>query len=169
MIVSANTLEDTPEDEEVCIYTYFQVKEDGVSLFGFYSLEEKDLFLKLITVSGVGGKTAIQILSGAKPKEIIHAIVIGDLKVFKGIKGIGKKTAELICVSLREKIADTGYIDEPQQMSVKQKNQQIIDDTCETLIGLGLKKSYALDLIKSQYTGTEDLETLVTKCLRNMK
>lgn len=169
IVASTNTISDLQYDKEVCVYTYMQVKEDGITLFGFLSYEEKDLFLKLISVSGVGGKTAIQILSGARLSDIINGIMNGDLKMLKGIKGIGKKTAELICVTLREKIADMGYMpndDLPNEKAIT-VNQDIIDDTCEALMGLGLKRIDAMKLIKRQYTGTETLEELISKCLKN--
>lgn len=169
IVASTNTISDLQYDKEVCIYTYMQVKEDGITLFGFLSYEEKDLFLKLISVSGVGGKTAIQILSGARLSDIISGIMNGDLKMLKGIKGIGKKTAELICVSLREKIADMGYTSNNESLpnDVVSVNQDIVNDTCEALMGLGLKRIDAMKLIKKQYTGTETLEELISKCLKN--
>ena len=157
-------------DKETQIYTYLQVKEDGITLFGFSSLEEKDLYLKLISVSGVGGKTAIQILSGAQLEDIIRAIMMGDIRFLKGVKGIGKKTAELICVSLREKIADID-LGQNQNVTIAEviNNQGVVDEACEALVSLGIKQTEAMKLIKKQYTGTEDLETLVSKCLKNLK
>ena len=169
LICSSNTVSDIAENVPVCIYVFMQVKEDGVSLFGFESKDEKEMFLKLTSVSGVGGKTAIQILSGARLNDLIYAISNGDLKFLKNVKGIGKKTAELICVTLREKMDDISGIVIPGTTKAE-KNQDIIDETCEALMSLGLKRVDAMKLIKGQYTGTEkDAETLVSKCLRNMK
>ena len=170
IIASSNTISNLSYDKETQIYTYLQVKEDGITLFGFSSLEEKDLYLKLISVSGVGGKTAIQILSGAQLEDIIRAIMMGDIRFLKGVKGIGKKTAELICVSLREKIADID-LGQNQNVTIAEviNNQGVVDEACEALVSLGIKQTEAMKLIKKQYTGTEDLETLVSKCLKNLK
>ena len=88
----------------VKMHTFLSVKEDGISLFGFYSLEEKNLFLNLITVSGVGPKSALQILSGGQLSELNIAISTGDVGYLAKIKGIGKKTAERIVVELKDKV-----------------------------------------------------------------
>lgn len=169
LIVSTNTTSIMPYDNEVCLYTYLQVKEDGISLFGFNSYEEKDMFLKLISVSGVGGKTAIQILSGAKLEDLVMAIMNADLRMLKGVKGIGKKTAELICVTLREKMGSISISENEEASIVISSNEDIINEACEVLVNLGLKKVDALKLIKKQYTGLENVETLVEKSLKNMK
>ena len=83
-------------DEEVKIYTYMHVREDEMSLYGFVSPEEKKLFLQLITVSGIGSKTAIQILSAERMGVIVNSIINQDCSVIARCKGIGKKTAERI-------------------------------------------------------------------------
>ena len=91
-------------DNEVQIYTYLHVREDEMSLYGFVSPEEKRLFLQLITVSGVGSKTAIQILSAERMSAIINSIINEDSSVIASCKGIGKKVAEKIIVELKDKI-----------------------------------------------------------------
>ena len=85
-------------------YTDLQVREDGVSLFGFVSLEEKKMFLQLVTVSGVGPKMGIAILSGMSVQDIAVAIASSDVKLLSSVKGLGKKTAERIILELREKV-----------------------------------------------------------------
>ena len=172
MIVSTNTVSSLKDDEVVCIYTYLQVKEDGISLFGFNSPEEKEMFLRLISVSGVGGKTAIQILSGASLNDLVVSIMQGNSSVLKKVKGIGKKTAELICVSLKEKMEDMSFDGEEiviTEQPKTNKNQDIIDEACDALVGLGLKKQDALKIIKKQYTGLETVEELIEKSLKNMR
>ena len=91
-------------DEEVKIYTYLHVREDEMSLYGFESPEEKKLFLQLISVSGVGSKTAIGILSAERMSAIINSIINEDTSVIANCKGIGKKTAERIILELKDKI-----------------------------------------------------------------
>ena len=87
------------------VYTYLQVREDGVSLFGFVSPEEKNMFLKLISVSGVGPKMGITVLSSMNINDIAVAIANSDVKKLTAAKGLGKKTAERIILELREKVS----------------------------------------------------------------
>ena len=86
-------------------YTYLQVRDDGVSLFGFVSPEEKNMFLKLISVSGVGPKMGIAVLSSLSVGDLAVAIASSDLKLLSTVKGLGKKTAERIVLELREKVS----------------------------------------------------------------
>lgn len=87
------------------VYTYLQVSENGTALYGFSSPEEKNMFLKLITVSGVGPKMGIAVLSGMNVGELAAAIATSDVKRLSSIKGLGKKTAERIILELREKVS----------------------------------------------------------------
>ena len=91
-------------NEEVKVLTYMQVREDGISLFGFVSKEEKDMFLKLIEVSGIGPKMAIGILSGISLGDLSVAIFRQDVKMLCTIKGLGKKTAERLLVELKDRV-----------------------------------------------------------------
>ena len=84
------------------VYTYLAVREDALNLYGFISLEEKSMFLKLITVSGVGPKMGITILSQMDLKTLTVAIAKGDVKTLSSVKGLGKKTAERIILELKE-------------------------------------------------------------------
>ena len=88
------------------LFTYLSVKDDRMELFGFSSADERRLFLMLISVSGIGGRTAISILSGAKPGELKGAIASGDQRVISSIRGIGKKTAERLIVELKDKFTE---------------------------------------------------------------
>ena len=87
------------------LYTYLQVKEDGVTLFGFESVKEKELFLKLITVSGVGPKLGIAVLASLSADEFAQVIATADVKRLSAVKGLGKKTAEKIVLELHGKIS----------------------------------------------------------------
>lgn len=102
--VSATTLSHIKNGEKAKIYTYLSIKEDGVSLFGFYSKQEKDIFLHLIAVSGIGPKMAISILSGINVDEFIAVVASGDHMRLCSIKGVGKKTAERIVLELKDKL-----------------------------------------------------------------
>jgi Holliday junction DNA helicase RuvA len=92
-------------DGEIKIYTHLQLREDGLALYGFSTPEERQLFQLLLTVSGVGPKVAIGILSATTPRRLQEAILSGEIASFHGIKGIGKKTAERLILELKDKIA----------------------------------------------------------------
>ena len=104
--VSAETLKAVPRAHmEATLHAHLVAREDSLQLFGFASEEERDLFLHLISVGGVGPKVAIAILSGGSPRELLGAIAAGDAKRFQAVPGIGKRTAERVIVELREKVA----------------------------------------------------------------
>ena len=88
----------------VCLQCYMAVREDGISLYGFLTKEEKNMFLKLITISGVGPKAAIGILSGMEVYDLMRVIMASDIKALSKLKGVGKKTAERIVLELRGEI-----------------------------------------------------------------
>ena len=104
--VSAETLKAVPATgREAFLHAELIAREDSLSLYGFASEEERDLFRLLVTVSGVGPKVAIATLSGGSPRELMRAMAAGDAKRFQAVPGIGKRTAERIIVELREKVA----------------------------------------------------------------
>ena len=106
LAVSAETLKAVPATgREVFLHAELISREDSLSLYGFSSEEERDLFRLLISVSGVGPKVAIAALSGGSARELMRAIAAGDAKRFQAVPGIGKRTAERIIVELREKVA----------------------------------------------------------------
>lgn len=116
MFVSDFTLADCVLGEKRRLYTYLQVKEDGIALFGFSTKEEKSMFLLLTSVSGVGCKVAQAVLSGMDYKSLAAAIFGGDTKQLTKIKGLGKKTAERIVLELKEKVVpDEAYLGMGQQ------------------------------------------------------
>ena len=97
---------------EVTVETYLHVREDALQLYGFADAEERELFVHLLTVSGVGPKVALAVVSGSPPGELRKAIALGDHARFQAIPGIGKKTAERIVLELREKlgaVSDSGF------------------------------------------------------------
>jgi len=106
LAVSAETLKAVPaHGKEVALHAHLVMRDDSIHLYGFASEEERDLFLHLISVSGIGPKVAIAILSGGTPRELLNAIAAGDAKRFQAVPGIGKRTAERVIVELREKVA----------------------------------------------------------------
>jgi holliday junction DNA helicase RuvA len=106
LTVSAETLKGVPATgRDVFLQTELISREDSLTLYGFSSEEERDLFRLLVTVSGVGPKVAIATLSGGTARDLLRAIAAGDAKRFQAVPGIGKRTAERIIVELREKVA----------------------------------------------------------------
>ena len=156
-------------DEEVKIYTYLHVREDEMSLYGFDSPEEKKLFLQLITVSGVGSKTAIQILSAERMSAIINSIINEDTSVIANCKGIGKKTAERIIVELKDKIKPFDYIiPNDNLMTAVQENSKALEDALIVLTSLGLTKNDATKKAKEVMSKTDTAEDIVAKVLHDM-
>jgi Holliday junction DNA helicase RuvA len=111
LAVSAETLKSVPAaGKTVTLHSHLVVRDDALQLYGFASEDERDLFLSLTSVSGVGPKVAIAILSGGSVRELLRAIAGGDAKRFQAVPGIGKRTAERVIVELREKV--TGELEE---------------------------------------------------------
>jgi holliday junction DNA helicase RuvA len=106
LAVSAETLKAVPAvGNQTTLHSHLIARDDGLALYGFASEEERDLFLHLTSVSGVGPKMALAALSGGAVRELVRAIAAGDAKRFQAVPGIGKRTAERIIVELREKLA----------------------------------------------------------------
>jgi Holliday junction DNA helicase RuvA len=104
--VSAETLRAVPgAGKEIVLHTHLVMRDDAMNLYGFSSEEERELFLMLIGVQGVGPKVALAVLSGGKPRELLNAIAHGDSARFQAVPGIGKRTADRVIVELREKVA----------------------------------------------------------------
>jgi Holliday junction DNA helicase RuvA len=106
LTVSAETLKSVPASgKDAMLHAHLVARDDSMQLYGFASEEERDLFLHLTSVSGIGPKVAVAILSGGTPRELLRAIAAGDAKRFQAVPGIGKRTSERVIVELREKIA----------------------------------------------------------------
>src|SRR5580704_11545582 len=103
--ISLNTYTRIRHLEKGVLQTYFHVREDAQLLYGFFDLAEKEMFILLISVSGVGASTARMMLSSMKPDEIAAAILLGNARQLESIKGIGKKSAERIILELRDKVS----------------------------------------------------------------
>lgn len=164
---STATLSTLPLSGEECkIYTYLQVKEDGISLFGFTTVDERELFYKLISVSGVGPKMAITILSGMNISDLIVSILKEDTMALSRIKGLGKKTAERICLELKDKLTPVGGV--LIEDKILELDENVLDDACEVLISLGLSKNEALRLARQNANENSTAEEIIASVLRNM-
>jgi len=152
-------------DGEVKVYTYYQQRDDGVSLFGFYCKEEKNLFLKLLTVSGIGPKMAITILSNISVNDLCVVVGTQDVCALSKVKGIGKKTAERILIELKDKIQLVGQIGNFERVETSSE----IDEACDALTSLGLSRFEAERLTKNCFEKGDTVEMLVTKALSQMR
>ena len=167
MSISSNTFSALPMvGESVKVLTYMSVREDDISLYGFSSKEEKDLFIKLISVSGIGPKVAISILSGLTLNALSIAIANKDVKMLSKIKGLGAKTAERICVELKDKVSAFPLIDQTQSEDYDESAVQMATDT---LIALGISKSEAYMLARSNAGDNASAEEIIAKSLRGYR
>jgi len=152
IFVSSVTLDILPSlGSAVKIFTYMNVKEDGISLYGFFALEEQEIFYKLLTVSGVGPKGALGFLSKLSPQDIIMAIVSDDVKSLSQAPGVGKKTAQRVILELKDKFSAEDVLggsffengEETGQTGVS--NAKL--DTVDALTALGYSKSEAVKAV----------------------
>ena len=161
--------------ETVELYTYLQVKEDGVTLFAFESVKEKSLFLKLVSVSGVGPKMAISILTGLSDDQLVEAIATADVKRLSSVKGLGKKTAEKIILELHGKISAAEVMSagaDPITTAVNaQANTNALtpadEDALSALMGLGFTRAESTQAIKRAHeNGATTTEEIIRKALQ---
>lgn len=154
-------------DVALRIYTY--VREDALQLFGFKTLQERELFLKLITVSGIGPKVGISMLSGMNSDEIIAAIRTDNLARLTSIPGIGRKTAERLVIELRDKVASLTSISSASTSAsgggqAAASTNEIYDDAISALVNLGYQRNAAEKALKQAVQ--DGTEMSVQKLLR---
>jgi Holliday junction DNA helicase RuvA len=163
--ISLNTYAHIQNLDKGKLYTYLQIKEDGHTLYGFFDKEEKEIFIQLISVSGVGASTARMMLSHLKPAEVSKAIVQNNVKLLESVKGIGKKTAERLVLELRDKVTKA-VIDLTIPVTAGNRLQQ---DALNALVSLGISRPQAESAIqKINHTEPDinNLEELIKKALK---
>ena len=153
------------------LYTYLQVKEDGVSLFGFASPKEKELFLKVTSVSGVGPKLGISILTGMTADQVAVAIQTADVKGLSKVKGLGKKTAEKLVLELHGKISAAEVMnasgDDVKATTVAEKLSPADEDAVSALTGLGFSKTESVQAVKrAKEQGAVSVEDIIMRALQ---
>lgn len=142
LVVPLSTSQKLPQaGQKVKLLTHHVVREDAQLLFGFATEEERSLFRLLLTISGIGPKSAITVLSGLGIGELKRAIVNGSIPTLTSISGIGKKTAERIIIELREKVVVEGRDDEPSEHLSLEK--ELMQDSLRALVSLGYTKQNA--------------------------
>lgn len=168
ILATTRTTEDLSIGQNAKLFTYLQVREDGVSLFGFATLEEKTMFLNLISVSGVGPKVAQSILSGMDSNSLACAIYNGDTKLLTKIKGLGKKTAERLVLELREKVmVDASQIDTPIAKHLDSPLTKEMQNAIAVLCSLGKSQQDAEKLVDAaSKLGATTAEELINMAFR---
>jgi len=159
--------------ESVTCYVYHSVKEDGISLYGFNSREQKDMFLMLITVSGIGPKVGQSICCYLTPEQLTSAVISSDVATISSVKGLGKKTSERIILELRDKLksqakaagasvtAGSGIVFNKEQSGVS-------NDAIGALIMLGYKQQEAENAVSSCYEDGIGLQDLIKRSLKSI-
>ena len=169
LCVTSHTQNSLQEGSEVLLHTYLSVKEDSMTLFGFSSVEEKQMFLRLISISGIGPKMALSILSGSSPQELALAIVSGNVSILSKIKGVGKKTAERIVLELKEKLEESMEVRPESAQEVKNnKLWQEAEDAVFGLRSLGIREAEATKIVQSVAERGMTAEEIITKSLRGL-
>lgn len=170
IFVSNSTLSQIQNKQPVCLFTYLNVRDDGIYLYGFATKEEKNMFLKLITISGVGPKVALGILSGIAINNLIIAIISSDTKTLSTIKGIGKKTAERIVLELRGSLEIDnallmGEVASKDTLDVMDKDML---DAISALRSLGITQGEAVKAVKTAKEQASTIEELISISLRSL-
>lgn len=161
LAVSSGTLASMPAaGQEASLHSHLVMRDDAMQLYGFGSEAERDLFLMLIGVQGVGPKVALAVLSGGTPRELLSAIASGDAQRFQSVPGIGKRTAERIIVELREKVA--GAVSD--EIVITRASDDPRSVAREGLLGLGFE-ALEVDQLLDAVVG-ETPEELISEALR---
>jgi len=163
--ISLNTYTQIQKMEKGKLFMYQQFKEDGQTLYGFFEQSEKNMFIQLIGINGVGAATARMMLSSMKPDEISRAISQGDSRTLERVKGIGKKTAERIVLELKDKMLKT---------DLENSNSTFIYNTLEqdslnALVALGIPRAAAETAVKKAVAAIpepQNLELIIKKALQ---
>ena len=166
--VSAQTLTHVPAaGEEAMLHTHLIVRDDALTLYGFHSEQERDLFLMLLSVQAVGPKVALAVLSGGPSRELIGAIAAGDAARFQAVPGIGKRTAERIIVELREKVIGVhGGMGDEQTITVR-RGEGPRGLARDGLLELGYAPGEVEELLKD--ARGDSAEELIAQALRTAR
>ncbi|MFC1493830.1 Holliday junction branch migration protein RuvA [Thermodesulfobacteriota bacterium] len=171
VFVPLSTFYSLPDEEnsEVSLHIYSHVREDAFILFGFNTILEKKIFRLLISVSGIGPKLAVNILSGIGPDSLLEAIARGDVVRLQSIPGIGKKTAERISLELKDKAQKTSSdINLPPVKVHSLEEKEVHDDALSALLNLGYSSRAAGRAVDKVISGLTDitLEKVITEALK---
>lgn len=170
--VTYNTLRDLPpKNEEVMLFTYMNVREDAVDLFGFLSTDELDWFKRLISVNGVGPKAAVAILSELSPQKLTLAVASGDTKTITRASGVGPKMAQRIVLELKDKVAKTissdGSAGSVGVFEASDAGDSALSEAIAALIALGYSQSEAAAAVAGQDL-SQPVDTIIKNALKKL-
>lgn len=164
--ISLHTHANLPKDENIMIYTYLQVRDDAHTLYGFMDKVEREVFLKLISVSGIGASTARTMLSSLDPNQVVEAITTEDVPVIKSVKGIGVKTAQRVIIDLKDKFSDIEGIDE--KVALKDNTQR--EEALSALETLGYTRKKSAKVVRKILLENQKAtaETIIKQALKKL-
>lgn len=172
IFVSPATLAKLPQTgEQIKIFTYFSVKEDGVSLYGFASMEEQEMFHRLLMVSGVGPKGALGFLSQLTPQEMILAILSEDVKTLSKAPGVGRKTAQRVILELKDKFKTEEAIfleEQPQNAAASDAKKDTKFEAMDAMVALGYSRSEAAKVVNAVAAEGMSTEDILKAALKKM-
>ena len=167
--ISTNTYDNLPKlGEEVSLLTYFHVTENNQQLFAFSDVTERELFMMLIGVSGIGPKTAIVLLSAVSPDEFKRRLIAGEVSMLTALPGIGPKTARRIIVELKDKFVTLSADDLPREDSEMKPE---VSDAYDALLALGFQMKDIRNAISKVQNGEKDLgtEEMIKQALKELR
>lgn len=169
--VCGNVIETCSIGQEIKLYTYLNVREDAMNLFGFLTKDELKVFKLLITVNGIGPKGALAILTIMSPNDLRYAVMTDDSKLISKAPGVGAKTAQKVILELKDKLNIDEFINSSEKDVISYKNSdmqtEIVSEATEALVSLGYTQKEIAKIIKScnitECKTTEDVIKLVLK------
>ncbi len=162
------TLNNVKTGEDATIYTYLKVAEAEFTLYGFHRKEQRNMFEKLISVSGVGPKVAVAILSGMRVDDVAAAVISSDYKAFTNVPGIGQKTAQRLVLELKEKVDFSEAVGQEGEALPISGVSDAAADACAALAGLGYSRQEALAAVASVKALGDTAEELVGLALKRI-
>ncbi|MGD0170201.1 MAG: Holliday junction branch migration protein RuvA [Smithella sp.] len=171
VFIPLTTFYELPETgEPITLHIHTNVKQDAINLFGFYTIQERDLFQLMISVSGIGPKMSMNILSGISAQELLGAISGGNVGKLIRIPGVGKKMAERLVLELKEKVVKKMMMEESPQAGLQNRMDDIIaEDVLSALVNLGYKNNIAKDALDRALRSSEEkmeMDKLLKKTLK---
>jgi Holliday junction DNA helicase RuvA len=165
--ISLNTFSAIPDQENLKLFTHLQIKEDSHTLFGFYSIKEREIFRLLISVSGIGASIARTMLSSLSPEQIIQGISIGDSVMIQSVKGIGLKTSQRVIIELKDKVLKIYDLDDKISF---QNNNTAKEEALSALEVLGINKKTSEKLVDKIILDNADssVELIIKEALKNL-
>ncbi|HLU86200.1 MAG TPA: Holliday junction branch migration protein RuvA [Taishania sp.] len=160
--ISLNTFSGIGSNESIKIFTKLIIREDAHLLYGFATIEERQMFENLISVSGIGPNTAMIMLSSLVPEEIAHAIQVEDVKTIQSIKGIGAKTAQRVIIDLKDKVLKMNFSSE--NIFVQSNTNRF--DALTALVSLGFDKKNAEKAIDKVAQSDDSVEKIIKEALK---